>query len=270
MFFDFVHDKEQRQQRVSMRNDINNKIYLKAYCELIAYIQQLFSYYNDEIKDEQLSEFIQKYSGWKWKDFLNQLLDTYDEAIFVTYNYDIWLERLLQQQRMEFSIFGLENTKKKIQIIKPHGSISFVPMQYEKPVQINYNLNIDGEMDLKKFKIAYSGLCNYVTGAIIPPSGDSARLELSTSWAKMIREEAIRSAKQIAVSEKNDIILCGISYWYMDRHEIDELLVNLNHKSNLVFINPSPPRDLNAVLSSIFENYILQTSSDNIGGLLNG
>ena len=56
MFFDFIHDKEQRKQRIAMRDEIDKKIYLKAYCELVTYIQQLFSYYNSEIKDDDLEE----------------------------------------------------------------------------------------------------------------------------------------------------------------------------------------------------------------------
>jgi len=40
--------------------------------------------------------------------------------------------------------------------------------------------------------------------------------------------------------------------------------------SHFTFINPMPPRDLNAVLSSIFKNYIQQHSSSEIGGILNG
>ena len=56
----------------------------------------------------------------------------------------------------------------------------------------------------------------------------------------------------------------------VDRREIDELLINLNSDTEFTFINPVPPRDLNAVLSSIFKNYVLQTSSDNIGGIVNG
>ena len=64
--------------------------------------------------------------------------------------------------------------------------------------------------------------------------------------------------------------MCGISYWHVDRREIDEVLINLNPETEFIYINPVPPRDLNAVLISIFSNYVLQTSSDNIGGIING
>lgn len=271
MFFDFIHDKEQQKQRIAMRSEIDGKIYLKAYCELVTYIQQLFSYYNSKIDDGDLDDFLNNYNGWGWKEFLNRKrLDKYEEIVFVTYKYDIWLERMLKQQKLPFSIVGFKGKEERIKIIKPHGSISFVPQHYEAPMQMKYNLDIEGGQKLESLEVKYDDLLSYMDGAIIPPTGDSTRLETSTSWAKSLRKEAIAAAKNISKSDANDVVLCGISYWYVDRHEIDELLINLNHKANLIFINPHPPRDLNAVLSSIFQNYVLQTSSDNIGGLLNG
>lgn len=93
---------------------------------------------------------------------------------------------------------------------------------------------------------------------------------MTESWASYLRFKALENAKIIANDEKNTVVICGISYWHVDRKEIDELLINLNPQGDLVFINPNPPRDLNAVLISIFKNYMLQTSSDTIGGILNG
>lgn len=94
------------------------------------------------------------------------------------------------------------------------------------------------------------------------------RLGTTAPWSQKLRNEA----KNIATSieEKDEIVLCGISYWHVDRRELDELLINLNQDSNFTFVNPMPPRDLNAVLSSIFTNYVQQHSSSEIGGILNG
>lgn len=113
-------------------------------------------------------------------------------------------------------------------------------------------------------------MTKYSTGAIIPPAGDSARLQITSSWAATIRNEAIKKAKELSNDKESIVVMCGISYWHVDRREIDELLINLNSDTELTFINPVPPRDLNAVLISIFKNYVLQTSSDNIGGIING
>lgn len=74
----------------------------------------------------------------------------------------------------------------------------------------------------------------------------------------------------LGINENDEVVLCGISYWYVDRRELDTLLINLNQDVNFTFINPAPPRDLNAVLISIFKNYVQQSSSSEIGGILNG
>lgn len=71
-------------------------------------------------------------------------------------------------------------------------------------------------------------------------------------------------------NKNNLVIMCGLSYWHVDRREIDQLLVNIDEATEFILINPSPPRDLNAVLSSIFKNYVLQTSADNLGGIFYG
>ena len=92
------------------------------------------------------------------------------------------------------------------------------------------------------------------------------RLGTTAPWSQKLRNEAKKAAS--SVEENDEIVLCGISYWHVDRREIDELLINLNQDANFTFINPAPPRDLNAVLTSIFSKYVQQSSSSEIGGIL--
>ena len=77
-----------------------------------------------------------------------------------------------------------------------------------------------------------------------------------------MRQRATNLALEI--TQKDEIVLCGISYWHVDRREVDELLINLNQDANFTFINPTPPRDL----TSIFSKYVQQSSSSEIGGIL--
>lgn len=67
-----------------------------------------------------------------------------------------------------------------------------------------------------------------------------------------LQNEAINKAKELSNDSQSIAIMYGISYWHVDRKEIDELLINLNSDMEFIFINPIPPRDLNAVLISIF------------------
>ncbi len=268
MFFDFINDPIQKAKRLSMI-DSNDRIYLRAYCELIVYLRHLFSWYDSLISDKELQEFITKCKDWGWLSFLENLdLKKYEKIIFVSYNYDVWLERILSCLGLKYNVFGFTDNESKIEVIKPHGSISFVPKNYIERYDINYNIDVDG-MKIDELILKYDSLTKYSTGAIIPPAGESARLRVS-SWAYTLRKEAIEKAKELSNDKENRVIMCGISYWHVDRKEIDDLLINLNSDTEFTFINPDPPRDLNAVLTSIFKNYILQTTSDNIGGIING
>ena len=270
MFFDFVNEPEQKTKRLELTNSNKDKIYLRAYSELNMYLRHLFSSYNTMITDKQLEKFLNGNTSWGWVDFFKVIEKSeYDKITFVTYNYDIWLERILKILKIPFRINGFDKScDEKVEIIKPHGSISFVPKGDISAIySVNYNLDFEG-VPIEQLEIQYDNLTRYPKGAIIPPAGDSMRLGTTAPWSQKLRNEAKKIA--MSIKEKDEIVLCGISYWHVDRRELDELLINLNQDSNFTFVNPMPPRDLNAVLSSIFTNYVQQHSSSEIGGILNG
>lgn len=269
MFFDFVNEPVQKAERVKMVDSRKDRIYLKAYSELIVYLRHLFSCYNDSIPTDKLEEFLSG-TKWGWVSFFKSLTASkeYDKIVFVTYNYDIWLERILSCLKIPFSIKGFEaETTPCVEIIKPHGSISFVPKNYTTTYSVSYSLDFEG-VSIDQLELKYNDLTHYGKGAIIPPAGDSMRLNVTAPWSQHLRNAAKSAA--LDISENDEVVLCGISYWHVDRRELDELLLNLNQDSGFTFINPSPPRDLNAVLISIFKNYVQQSSSSEIGGILNG
>lgn len=89
MFFDFINDPEQKAKRLNMI-DSNDRIYLRAYCELIVYLRYLFSWYNSLIDDETLKDFVSTCNDWGWLSFFKKIDFTkYKKIIFVSYNYDI-------------------------------------------------------------------------------------------------------------------------------------------------------------------------------------
>ena len=95
----------------------------------------------------------------------------------------------------------------------------------------------------------------------MPPAGDSSRFKFA--WAKTLRNIILEKSKSI--NKNDELIISGISYWHVDRQEIDEILINLNHNIDVYLINPNPPTVLNAVLTTIFNNVIVYTKSDNLG-----
>jgi hypothetical protein len=235
----------------------SDNIYIKAYKELVTYLKALFIYY-DKLIDVPNTDV----ANWGWAKFIKGLyINSEIEKIhIVTFNYDIWLERILKKLNLDFSISNFEVDTKKIVIYKPHGSISFSykTSREAEAFEINYASDSnDGE--IREFELIYDNLNALNTiNAIIPPAGDSSRLDFK--WAKEIRSKA----KEVAfnLSEKDELIVCGISYWHVDRLEIDSILTSVNSKlDDIKVVNPSPPKVFNAIITTLFEKVIFFNNS---------
>ncbi|WP_264537062.1 SIR2 family protein [Flavobacterium sp. N1736] len=232
-------------------------IYIKAYKELVTYLQALFVYYDKQIDINKLD-----FSDWPWFKYLNELYNStdVDKIHIVTFNYDILLERILKKSNIHFDIAKLDDQSKKIKIYKPHGSISFshrVKKQKEA-FAIRYDSDSnDGE--ISEFKIEYNNIdaLNSVN-AIIPPAGDSSRLDFK--WAKEIRDNAKEVAKSL--NKNDELIICGLSYWHVDRLEIDSILTSINPEIDEVkVINPYTPKVFNAIITTLFDKVIFYNNS---------
>lgn len=240
------------------RNESN--IYIKAYRELAAYLYALFVYYNKQIDVPNIN--LEK---WGWIDYLKKLNDSdgISKIHIVTFNYDIWLEKVLQKLNINFDIAGFSENDSKFKIYKPHGSISFV--HKVKKVVEDFKIDYDTDTNdgnISEFEVKYNGLdaLNKIN-AIIPPAGDSSRLDFK--WASVVRESAIEQAKSL--SEIDEVVFCGMSYWHVDRLEIDSILTNISPDiSNVRVINPNPPRVLNAVMTTLFKNVIFYSDSKSL------
>lgn len=235
-----------------------NDIYIYAYKELLQYLKHLFIFYNRKIEDIPDSA-----ENWPWLQFIKHAneSDYYSEIVIVTYNYDIWLERILQKFDIPFNVgmIGENDPQVKINILKPHGSISFTHKQ--KMDKDSYSIKLDNELldgSTDEFTVSYENLDdNYLVSALIPPAGESSRF--NHTWASQIRGTAKHKATRL---DKNDeMIICGLSYWHVDRAELDELIVSCDPLLNVTMINPNPKRTINAVLTSIFSNFVTYSGS---------
>ncbi|VVS90990.1 SIR2 family protein [Desulfoluna spongiiphila] len=243
-----------------------NDIYLSAYSELLLYLKYLFVFYNNKIADIP-DEIV----SWSWYKFLESINrdDNYEEIVIISYNYDIFLERILQKAGIDFeiSLIGDKVPKSKIKILKPHGSISFVH-DNELSIdsfQINYKKDFS-DCSVTNFNTKYFDLNkHYLVTPLIPPAGESGRL--NHTWAGQIRTEV---KSRIANLTKNDeLIICGNSYWHVDRAELDDILISCNPTINIMMINPFPSKTLDAVLTSIFVNYVSFLNASVLEGRIN-
>jgi len=244
-----------------------NNIYIDAYYELVAYLKHLFIQYNDQVTDDNLlSPSVLK---WGWLDLIKRAYDIkeYNKIIIITYNYDVFLERILKLHHLNFTIKGIDKEDNKIVILKPHGSISFAHETKNDSATFTIRKTKDMyEASLSNFSVKYESLNdNYLINALIPPAGDSSRL--TYKWANEIRTLVDEQIEQI--SEDDKVVISGLSYWHVDRREIDELLIKLSRKNvNTYMVNPYPPRALNAVLTCVLPNHITYTSSSLLKGVL--
>lgn len=243
-------------------NKKSDNIYIKAYKELVSYLQSLFVFYNNKL-DIASEEF----SDWSWFKFLNNIYndENVEKIHIITFNYDIWLERILKKNNIDFNISNLEEKEdgaekiKKIKIYKPHGSISFSHRVKKEQEAFEIRYDDINDCDIEEFSLKYEEIdaLNSIN-AIIPPAGDSNRLDFK--WAKQIRDNAKRIATEL--KKEDELLICGLSYWHVDRLEIDGILTSINPDiDEIKVINPSTPKVFNAIITTLFDKVIFYKNS---------
>lgn len=245
-------------KRNTTESDLN--IYLKAYFELSSYLRRLFIHYNCMVSDERINGNAENIPLIK---YIKQAIGENYQVNIITYNYDIWLERLLKACEIDFSINGFSQYKSIVDIYKPHGSISFsfkTKLAETAPYKIKFATD-DIAQDVKDFDIIYDLKDDYpIVNSLIPPAGDSERYPFG--WISTIRKNLSKCVEESR--NEDELLIYGISYWHVDRNEIDDILINMNPDVDVKLVNPYPPSDFNAVLSSLFKNYIQYTDGTSI------
>lgn len=238
-------------------------IYIHAYHELVVYLKYLFVSFDESVKVNA-----GELKDWSWIKMLKSLnVDPEVESVdIITFNYDVWLERALDILEIPYDISVISGAEcsNKISITKPHGSISFMHKKQMDPsaFSINYTSDyLEGEPSDFTLKMKDLGTSTPII-PLIPPAGDSERF--NPTWAGKIRAFAVEKAKGLKRGDK--VVLCGLSYWHVDRGEIDDLLLNVSETVDLAYINPVPPDTFDAVLTSLFSNYEHFTSAERFTG----
>lgn len=231
---------------------LDDGIYIRAYKELTSYLRYLFVHYDKSLIESNAynSEEIKKNLSWLLSAIENDEIENID---VISFNYDALLERSLAAQKIPFNIPALSEKKSKLSIHKLHGSITFCgksPLD-KTSFSINYS-NGFTEGGIDDFEVRYDELDGHYTSiGILPPAGDSDRY--SHRWIRQIWEKALASAENIA--DGDTVIIYGLSYWHVDRKEIDTLLGKVSRKARVISINPNPNPNLEAVCCSLFRSY---------------
>lgn len=240
-----------------------NNLYLGAYLELVRYLKSLFIHYDALIKVDS-KDIINRVRRWTWYRLISSFYQNADikKIVIVTYNYDIFLERMLDANSIPYYIKPFPTSQNnhradsKITIYKPHGSISFSHKNKTEgnvfPDSSKYPIT---QVSIKDFEISTNRRDMNATDsfiAIVPPSGDSLRLNFS--WADETQKAVLNQVESLG--DNTSVIINGLSYWHVDRFELDKILLKLSPSvRDVVYVDPNPSSVLTAVLSSRFENF---------------
>ncbi|ELF2555626.1 hypothetical protein RBP59_004997, partial [Escherichia coli] len=169
-------------------------------------------------------------------------------------------ERLLDLLNIRFDIPNISDGNAKFKIYKPHGSISFLYEGYMS--KDNYNIQKELSLnngDISKFECRHENLSLYMPLIpIIPPAGEAHRY--AQNWANSIKESI--EATMESYNPNDDFFICGISYWHVDRAEIDAIIRKINSDVNVRMINPGNVDGLSAILGMVFNSYVHHSSSE--------
>ena len=222
----------------------------------MAYLRYLFVHYDTEL---QAASFFDKPEIF---EPIELALEAVAEAPAVTdidiisFNYDALLERALEKKSVSFSIPLLaEVNRAKARVHKPHGSITFCG---KKPIDKSaFAINYGGgsrftEGAISELEVRYTGLDgHFPLLGILPPAGESERYR--HRWIRQIWDRALQAARSL---EPNDVVIIyGLSYWHVDRREIDMLLGEVSRRARVISVNPNPSPHFEAVCCSLFRSY---------------
>ena len=224
-----------------------SSVYVQAYDELNIYLKRLFIYYNSLVSDEMLLDLIDN----ERIPLLTQIkksLNEYNNIKIITYNYDVFLERVLSLANIRYNLVGFTyDMRNHISIYKPHGSINYsCKTGRGHCLYDRLNINIDNLYIDKKLRIQDS------FSSLIAPFGN-AMLNIN-GWTSYIRNQI----QNIVVSPLTDkVIILGHSYGEIDRPEIDNILIKIPKSAQICYIDPKPSQTLVYILKTIFDNVII-------------
>lgn len=164
----------------------------------------------------------------------------------VSFNYDLTLESLIELQGHKCTHVGVANQPRGIPITKPHGSIDYVFQDWvisgAPPVYPLRNFMEQTDAPIKRLPREGLLVPRY-SAEIVVPSEHS--LYQGYQWVKLGRLWLRWIAQHIRV-----VVIVGLSYWHVDRPEIDAVLDALEPSAVVVIVDPAPNADLVASLRS--------------------
>ena len=180
---------------------------------------------------EQMKSFSKDWPWFKWL-----LLHRENIACALSLNYDLLLERCLDEIKILYSSLEVNGHNYGIPLAKPHGSVDFeitgIEMPVSYPLKGCIDMNNTPIFRLKNNKLLYprtQPLC------IIPNENNKYQY---FQWVK-----AANNAFEQKLESCTHCIFIGISYFECDRPEIDTIVRKLPKETEIIIANPTPPQE---------------------------
>jgi len=170
--------------------------------------------------------------GWPW---LTWIRGSKAELVgVVSFNYDLIIERALEDAGLRFHRFGVRLEDTGIPILKPHGSIDFDVEEIRMPVKYPLqNVALRNDFPLRRLDRIEFLQPRTEADIVLPneysPQANFQWIRPGYKWFQEIGSSLTRC------------IFMGLSYWECDRPEIDFLLGTLRADTELIVANPDPP-----------------------------
>lgn len=179
-----------------------------------------------------------EYDNWKWNNWLHK--NRHNLLCSISLNYDLLLETTLSNLNIKHFRVGTDELAQGSMLLKPHGSIDF-----DMP---NHAISMPKEMRLSGTTFLndaqYVHVLNHdellyprIEADIIPPTMYNFQKKLS--WV-----ENQFKAYQYISTKIDKFVLIGVSYWSVDRPEIDFFLEHLPKNATVYIGNKDPSPDL--------------------------
>ena len=176
-------------------------------------------------------------ANWRWTEWLR----THAAQIqfLVSFNYDCLLERTAMTARLDLARFRILGNISGTVLFKPHGSIDYGLADGALGIDVNtiqYPLNylFNSNDYPTRILLHQNSLRRPRLEAFVVLPGEHSPLR-THRWITDGYAKWVRNARKLS-----HCIFAGLSYWPVDRSEIDQLLDALSPMAIVIVANPKP------------------------------
>lgn len=203
----------------------NHHLILKA--EMRHFLAIAYSHFQLEVNSHAID-------NWSWVSWFKRNCSNF--VSIISFNYDLILERLLHVTQIPFHRIGIYHEHRGIPVLKPHGSIDFEVLDVSHPVTYPLKTLMTYTNSPRRCLKEDELLHPRTEVDIVLPKEYSPFLKFQ--WVHPGYEWFNQNAWKLT-----HCYFIGLSYSHADRPEINFLLDCIQPQTEIIYINPDPPKE---------------------------